>query len=68
MFNIDIENNILTSQFFDILKEHSLFSSLFVKPESFSPENEIRIIFEMAKDYRKPHQFENKEILNYIKF
>lgn len=64
---IDIEN-ILSPQFFDVLKEHSLFPSLFVKPEIFSSENEIRIVFEMPKDYGKPHKFENKEILNYIKY
>lgn len=64
---IDI-NNILTSEYFDVLQDNLLYTSLFVKPEAFRDENEVRIIFKMAKDYNKPFRFKNKTILKYINF
>jgi hypothetical protein len=63
---VDIEN-ILTPKFFEIIKKHLVYPSLFVKPEYFEIENEVRLIFEMNKDYKKPLRFENKQLLDYIK-
>jgi len=59
-------NSILSSRFFDIIQKHLIYPSLFVKPELFSDENEVRIIFEMKKDVNKPSRFENKLLLNQI--
>ncbi len=64
---IDI-NNILTPAYFDVINEHLIYPGLFVKPESFKDENEVRIVFEMPQDYYKPNRFENKDLLNYIKY
>lgn len=61
-------NQILTPAYFDIIKEHLIYPSLFVKPEFFKPENEVRIVFEMTKDYFKPYRIENKELLKYVKY
>lgn len=58
-------DNILNEQFFECLKDNFLYPSLFVKPETFKPENEVRIIFEMHKDYKKPLRFDNIG-LNYL--
>jgi len=40
---------------------------LFVKPEYFVQENEIRLVFEMDKDFYQPFEFENLKLLDYIK-
>ncbi|WP_424492719.1 hypothetical protein [Salinimicrobium sp. GXAS 041] len=61
-------NNVLTPRFFEVLKDHLVYPSLFVKPEFFTPENEVRIVFEMPKDYKKPLRFENRQLLDYIKY
>lgn len=67
--NPDLDvSNILTPLYFDIIKEHFVFPSLFVKPESFKQENEVRIVFEMPKDYYKPLRFEHKGLLKMIKY
>ena len=58
-------DNILNEHFFESLKDNFLYPSLFVKPETFKPENEVRIIFEMHKDYKKPLRFDNIG-LNYL--
>ncbi len=63
---IDVQN-ILTPEYFNLLTEHSLFPSLFVKPEAFKNENEVRIVFEMPKDIYKPLQFESMDLLSLIK-
>ena len=65
--SIDI-NNILTPEYFEILKKYFVYPNLFVKPEFFSPETEVRLVFEMEKDYKKPLRFENKLLLDYIRF
>ena len=62
---IDVRN-ILTPAYFEIIKEHLVYPGLFVKPESFVRENEVRIVFEMPKDQTKPYRFENKALLNYV--
>lgn len=59
-------NNILNSNFFDLLQSYILYPSIFVKPEPFKTENEVRIIFEMKKDVSKPYIFENKTLLKLI--
>jgi hypothetical protein len=65
--NIKI-NHILTPPYFDILAEHMLYPSLFVKPESFEVENEVRIVFEMEKDHFKPYKFNSELLLEHIKY
>jgi hypothetical protein len=60
-------NQILSAEYFEILKEHLLYPSLYVKPGTFKNENEVRIVFEMPKDQFKPYRFENKELLKHIK-
>lgn len=65
--NIAIEN-ILTEDYFELLSENLLYPSLFVKPEPFKPENEVRIIFEMGKDHFKPYKLENKGLLDYVEY
>ena len=64
--NIDVKQ-ILTPGYFDIIKEHLVYPSLFVKPDSFRKENEVRIVFEMAKDLDKPYRFEQKKLLKFIR-
>lgn len=61
-------NNIYTPPFFDILNEHLFYPSLFVKPESFKQENEVRIVFELDSDCFEPYKFEDKSLLNYIEY
>jgi hypothetical protein len=65
--NISI-NQILTEPFFEILNENFLYPSLFVKPEAFSPEKEVRIIFEMHKDYKNPLRFINSGLNDHIRY
>lgn len=65
---INVTDNILTQKYFDILYENLIYPSLFVKPEAFKDENEVRIIFEMPKDYNKPYRFKNKSLLKHIEF
>lgn len=65
---INVTDNILTPKYFDILYENLIYPSLFVKPEAFKDENEVRIIFEMPKDYNKPYKFKNKSLLKHIEF
>lgn len=60
-------NDILGSRYIELINKHSLYPSLFVKPESFAPEEEVRIVFEMDKDYYKPLRFENNSLLDYVK-
>ncbi len=60
--------NILSPPFFDIVHEHCFYPSIFVKPESFKPENEVRLVFEMDKDFDHPHSFCNKDLAKYIEF
>ncbi|MFN6342924.1 MAG: hypothetical protein ACK4Y6_11050 [Bacteroidota bacterium] len=64
--DIKIGSDILNESFIDLARQHSLYPTLFIKPESFKHESEIRIVFEMQKDYFKPFTFENLKLLNYI--
>jgi hypothetical protein len=61
-------NNLFTPPFFDIINEHTLFPSLFVKPENFKYENEVRIVFEMENDCYEPYTFEHKGLFDYLKY
>ena len=63
---LDLQN-IIGAGYIELLNKYSLYPSLFVKPEVFSEEKEVRIVFEMDKDYYKPLKFENKSLLNYIR-
>lgn len=63
---IQVGNNILVPEYFEILYNNLIYTSLFVKPESFQEEEEVRIIFEMAKDHFKPYKFTNHEILKCV--
>ena len=56
----------ITPELFDIFYNNSFFPSLFIKPEFFSDEKEIRIAFEMDRDIDDPIDIENKDLLKYI--
>jgi hypothetical protein len=58
----DINENV-----FNRLYNYSFLPSLFVKPSGFSPEKEIRIVFEMPRDTKKIIRISNKGLLHYIK-
>jgi hypothetical protein len=60
--------HILTPELFKVIQHHATYPSLFVKPEVFQQENEVRIIFEMPKDQYKPYRFKSKELLSYIRY
>jgi hypothetical protein len=60
--------NLLSPPYFDIINDHLLYPSIFVKPENFKPENEVRLVFEMEQDHSSPVKFQNKELNNYVKF
>lgn len=61
-------DNILVEPFFDCLIDNLFYPSLFVKPEIFKPESEVRIVFEMHKDYKKPFKFDNIGLNDFINF
>lgn len=61
-----MDERFLTPDYFDILYDNMFYPALFVKPEPFSSENEVRIVFEMPKDYMKPLSFENKGLLDFM--
>jgi hypothetical protein len=62
---IDLRN-LFTPPFFDRVIEHTFYPSLFVKPEGFRHENEVRIVFEMECDCFEPYKFEQLRLVNYI--
>ncbi len=57
-----------THNLFDLFYNNSFFPSLFIKPEFFTNEKEIRIAFEMPRDVNGTIDIENKELLKYIEF
>lgn len=59
--------DIINTRYVELINQYSVYPSLFVKPEAFCPENEVRIVFEMDKDYNKPLRFENRSLLDYVK-
>lgn len=66
--NINVTERILVPDYFDILYQNLIYPSLFVKPEAFKGEDEVRIVFEMPRDYNKPFKFKNKELLRHIQY
>ena len=62
----DFEPTIFDDLFEEI--EQNLFlSTLFIKPEGFKSESEVRIVFEMNENIKKPKVINNKGLLDYIK-
>lgn len=66
--NINVADRILVPEYLDILYQNLIYPSLFVKPEAFSSEDEVRIVFEMPRDYNKPYRFKNKKLLKHIQY
>jgi hypothetical protein len=64
---IDV-NQVLTPEYFELIKKHVFYPSLFVKPDAFKHENEVRIVFEMYKDCKQPLRFQNKNLLKYCSY
>lgn len=63
------ENEIMQNEdVLDLLLTTSLYPSLYVKPNMFSPEQELRIVFEMPNNFEGPHHFYDKTLLSHIKF
>jgi len=65
----NFENNFpnLSEKLFDIIKFHSKFPSLFVKPVAFIPEKELRLVFKMKSNIKsKKLNVDNKGLLRYI--
>jgi hypothetical protein len=63
---IDPARNLFTPPFFDKIFEHTFYPSLFVKPDYFKQENEVRIVFELDRDCFEPYKFEDKSLINFI--
>jgi len=64
---IDLRN-LFTPPFFDKIFEHTFYPSLFVKPDYFKQENEVRIVFELDRDCFEPYKFEDKSLINFIQY
>jgi len=64
--NVSLDDYILNESFVNLLLDRAPLPSLFVKPEYFKDEHEIRIIFEMGKDYKNPLRFHNKGLNSQI--
>lgn len=60
--------HFLVPEYFDIIEKKLVYPSLFVKPDSFKDENEVRIVFEMYRDANQPYRFECEELLKHIKY
>jgi hypothetical protein len=65
---IKLNDYLLTPEYFDLLADIAIYPSLFVKPEYFRNENEVRIIFEMKKDFNRPYKFKDKQLLDLITY
>ncbi len=65
---IKLNDYLLTPEYFELLADIAIYPSLFVKPEYFRNENEVRIIFEMKKDFNRPYKFKNKQLLDLITY
>jgi hypothetical protein len=65
---IDLEtvSSDLNEDIFDFYYKYSFLPSLFIKPAKFSPDKEVRLVFEMPKDTKKLIRLSNKGLLNYI--
>lgn len=60
--------DLLKPPFFELLKKYSFYPSLFVKPEGFNPEKEVRIVFEMPRDQEKPVVIKDNSLLKLVSF
>ncbi|AFU69031.1 hypothetical protein P700755_002245 [Psychroflexus torquis ATCC 700755] len=56
----------LSPEIFELIKNNSIDSSVFTKPTSFEPENEVRLIFEMDKNSKKKLNIVNQGLLDNI--
>jgi len=68
--NLDLDflsRSELNNELFDFFYQTSVIPCLFIKPMDFSPEEEIRFVFEMDKDLKKPIRLHNKGLLDFIK-
>ena len=59
-------NPELSKEIFELIQEHSVFPSIFMKPNIFKPENELRLAFKMDKNVKPKLNFDNKGLLGYI--
>jgi hypothetical protein len=59
---------IQNEEIIELLLSTSLYPSLYVKPEIFHPEKELRIVFEMPDDYPSSFRFNDANLLDQIKF
>lgn len=62
-FDID---NPFSEEIINHIRKEAVFPSLFVKPEVFKNEEEIRIVFEMPKDQKRPLKISNRGLLDFI--
>jgi hypothetical protein len=58
----------INENFFDFLYDSSFLSSLFMKPTRFSPEQELRLVFEMPKDVPNALRVGDKGLLKHVEF
>lgn len=68
--NLDLDalsKSDLNDELFDFFYQTSIMPCLFIKPMDFSPEEEIRFVFEMDKDLKKPISLHNLGLLDFIK-
>ena len=56
----------LSEEMFRYLQKYSVLPSIFCKPTCFSPENELRLVFEMDKNVKKKLSFDNLGLLDEI--
>jgi hypothetical protein len=62
----DFDPDLIDDGIFDLLYKSSFLPSLFMKPTRFSIENELRLVFEMAKDVPHVLRITDKGLLRYI--
>lgn len=62
----EIQTGQISSELFDIIQNESLIPSIFGKPVYYEDENEVRLIFEMSKDCKKPMRIKNLGLLDFI--
>lgn len=64
--NFEGANPELSTEIFKLINKHSVFPSIFIKPNVFQPENELRLAFRMDKNVKPKLNFDNKGLLDYI--
>ena len=58
----------LSEEAFSLIKDYSLYQSLFVKPRCFKSENEVRIAFKVKRVVKDIMSFQNIGLLNEVRF